>query len=51
LLEDDDVWCIDPRGVLTLSVCKNTYETLGLVGKRVTFGKGKGKQGDGRHGA
>ncbi|THV02506.1 hypothetical protein K435DRAFT_344394 [Dendrothele bispora CBS 962.96] len=49
LSQDDDVWCIDPRGVLTLSVCKNTYETLGLVGKRVAFGKGKSKQGDGRH--
>lgn len=29
---DTDVWCIDPRGVLTLSVCKPTYERLGLVG-------------------
>ncbi|KAJ3717971.1 ribonuclease P 40kDa subunit-domain-containing protein [Lentinula raphanica] len=46
---EEDVWCIDPRGVLTLSVCKNTYDGLGLVGKRVTFGKGKAKQGDGRH--
>ncbi|KAJ3827524.1 ribonuclease P 40kDa subunit-domain-containing protein, partial [Lentinula raphanica] len=46
---EEDIWCIDPRGVLTLSVCKNTYDGLGLVGKRVTFGKGKAKQGDGRH--
>ncbi|KAJ3754798.1 ribonuclease P 40kDa subunit-domain-containing protein, partial [Lentinula raphanica] len=41
---EEDVWCIDPRGVLTLSVCKTTYDGLGLVGKRVTFGKGKAKQ-------
>ncbi|KAJ4475003.1 ribonuclease P 40kDa subunit-domain-containing protein [Lentinula aciculospora] len=47
--QEEDVWCIDHRGVLTLSVCKDTYNGLGLVGKRVAFGKGKGKQGDGRH--
>lgn len=35
---------------MTLSVCKDTYNELGLVGKRVAFGKGKSKQGDGRHG-
>ncbi|KIP01853.1 hypothetical protein PHLGIDRAFT_79987, partial [Phlebiopsis gigantea 11061_1 CR5-6] len=29
---DPDVWCVDTRGVLTLSVCKSTYERLGLVG-------------------
>ncbi|KAK7060947.1 3-hydroxy-3-methylglutaryl coenzyme A synthase [Paramarasmius palmivorus] len=46
---EEDVWCIDNRGVLTLSVCGDTYQTLGLVGKRVSFGKGKGKLGDGRH--
>ncbi|KAE9406847.1 hypothetical protein BT96DRAFT_987112 [Gymnopus androsaceus JB14] len=48
--QEEDIWCIDHRGVLTLSVCKDTYNTLGLVGKRVAFGKGKAKQGDGRHG-
>ncbi|KAJ4469178.1 hypothetical protein C8R41DRAFT_925210 [Lentinula lateritia] len=48
--KEEDVWCIDYRGVLTLSVCKDTYNELGLVGKRVAFGKGKSKQGDGRHG-
>ncbi|KAJ3800006.1 ribonuclease P 40kDa subunit-domain-containing protein [Lentinula aff. detonsa] len=48
-VREEDVWCIDHRGVLTLSVCKETYEGLGLVGKRVTSGKGKAKQGDGRH--
>ncbi|KAF9073206.1 ribonuclease P 40kDa subunit-domain-containing protein [Rhodocollybia butyracea] len=47
--QEEDVWCIDHRGVLTLSVCKDTYDALGLAGKRVAFGKGKAKQGDGRH--
>lgn len=37
--EDDDVWCIDHRGLLTLSVSKDTYERLGLLGKKLTFGK------------
>ena len=23
---EDDIWCIDPRGHLTLSVSKDTYE-------------------------
>lgn len=35
--KNDDVWCIDPRGVLTLSVSKDTYERLGLVGKKLPF--------------
>ncbi|KDQ26575.1 hypothetical protein PLEOSDRAFT_1105479 [Pleurotus ostreatus PC15] len=34
---DDDVWCIDPRGILTFCLCKETYETLGLVGKKLPF--------------
>lgn len=33
----EDVWCIDSRGLLTLSVCKETYEKLGLLGKRLPF--------------
>ncbi|KAH6915830.1 ribonuclease P 40kDa subunit-domain-containing protein [Coprinopsis sp. MPI-PUGE-AT-0042] len=33
----DDYWCIDTRGVLTLSVCKETYESLGIVGKPLPF--------------
>ncbi|KAF8075128.1 ribonuclease P 40kDa subunit-domain-containing protein [Lyophyllum atratum] len=33
----DDVWCIDPRGLLTLLVSKDTYERLGLVGKKLPF--------------
>ncbi|KAL0580483.1 hypothetical protein V5O48_001553 [Marasmius crinis-equi] len=45
----EDIWCIDYRGVLTLSVCGDSYQTLGLVGSRVSFGKGKDKEGDGRH--
>ncbi|RDB23461.1 Ribonuclease P protein subunit p40 [Hypsizygus marmoreus] len=35
----DDVWCIDPRGLLTLSVSKETYETLGLLGTKLPFKK------------
>jgi len=34
---EDDVWCIDPRGLLTLSLSKDTYEKLGLVGKKLPF--------------
>ncbi|KAG6840569.1 hypothetical protein C0991_005758 [Blastosporella zonata] len=33
----DDVWCVDPRGLLTLLVEKDTYERVGLVGKRLPF--------------
>ncbi|KAG5647849.1 hypothetical protein DXG03_007773 [Asterophora parasitica] len=33
----DDVWCIDPRGILTLLVSKETYERLGLLGKKLPF--------------
>jgi ribonuclease P/MRP protein subunit RPP40 len=43
---EDDIWCIDPRGHLTLSVSKETYERLGLVGKKLPF-----KIHDDRHGA
>ncbi|PPQ68410.1 hypothetical protein CVT26_006082 [Gymnopilus dilepis] len=34
---EEDLWCIDPRGHLTLSVCKSTYERLGLVGQKLPF--------------
>lgn len=34
---EDDIWCIDPRGHLTLSVSKDTYERLGIVGKKLPF--------------
>jgi hypothetical protein len=43
---EDDIWCIDPRGHLTLSVSKDTYERLGLVGKKLPF-----KIHEDRHGA
>ena len=43
---EDDIWCIDPRGHLTLSVSKDTYERLGLVGRKLPF-----KIHDDRHGA
>ena len=43
---EDDVWCIDPRGHLTLSVSKDTYERLGPVGKKLPF-----KVHNDRHGA
>ena len=43
---EDDIWCIDPRGHLTLSVSKDTYERLGFVGKRLPF-----KIHEDRHGA
>jgi len=33
----DDVWCVDPHGVLTLSVSKETYERLGLIGQKLPF--------------
>ncbi|KAF9485445.1 hypothetical protein BDN70DRAFT_910091 [Pholiota conissans] len=33
----EDSWCIDPRGHLTLSASKETYERLGLVGKSLPF--------------
>lgn len=36
-LSNDDVWCIDSRGVLTLAVCKETYETLGIVGDKLPW--------------
>ena len=33
----DDVWCVDPHGTLTLSVSKETYEKLGLIGQKLPF--------------
>ena len=35
--DSEDVWSLDPRGVLTLAVGKQTYETLGLVGERLPW--------------
>ncbi|KAF8874453.1 ribonuclease P 40kDa subunit-domain-containing protein [Gymnopilus junonius] len=37
LAQEEDVWCIDTRGHLTLSVSKSTYERLGLVGQKLPF--------------
>jgi Ribonuclease P 40kDa (Rpp40) subunit len=39
---DDDRWCIDEYGVLTLSVCVETYRRLGLVGTKVQSASKKG---------
>lgn len=32
-----DVWCLDPRGILTLSICKESYEDLGVAGHALPF--------------
>ncbi|KAJ6515011.1 ribonuclease P 40kDa subunit-domain-containing protein [Mycena vitilis] len=34
---EDDAWCVDPRGVLTLHVVQESYQTLGLVGAKLPF--------------
>ncbi|KAJ2340085.1 hypothetical protein GGF43_006492 [Coemansia sp. RSA 2618] len=36
-IDTDDVFAIDGRGMLILSVCKDTYETLGLAGRHSQF--------------
>ncbi|KAI9477208.1 ribonuclease P 40kDa subunit-domain-containing protein [Coemansia mojavensis] len=36
-IDADDVFAIDGRGTLVLSVCKDTYETLGLAGSQAQF--------------
>ncbi|KAJ2851461.1 hypothetical protein IWW36_001100 [Coemansia brasiliensis] len=36
-IDADDVVAIDGRGTLILSVCKDTYETLGLAGSQAQF--------------
>ncbi|KAJ7255472.1 hypothetical protein B0H12DRAFT_1233083 [Mycena haematopus] len=33
----DDVWCLDPRGVLTLHLSAESYQTLGITGQRLPF--------------
>ncbi|KAJ7187913.1 ribonuclease P 40kDa subunit-domain-containing protein [Mycena filopes] len=35
--EAEDVWCLDPRGVLTLHLGPESYQTLGLTGTKVPF--------------
>lgn len=39
--QGDDVLCIDGRGMLVMNVSKDTYETLGLLGTKSKFGKGR----------
>ncbi|KAF8216651.1 ribonuclease P 40kDa subunit-domain-containing protein [Mycena galopus ATCC 62051] len=33
----DDVWCLDPRGVLTLYLSPESYQTLGITGQKLPF--------------
>ncbi|KAJ7696535.1 ribonuclease P 40kDa subunit-domain-containing protein [Mycena rosella] len=33
----DDAWCVDPRGVLTLHLAAPSYQTLGITGPRLPF--------------
>ncbi|KIM44470.1 hypothetical protein M413DRAFT_67558 [Hebeloma cylindrosporum] len=35
--QEEDVWCIDSRSHLTLSVTKETYQRLGLMGQKLPF--------------
>ena len=41
---NDDRWCIDDRGVLTLDVCMETYRCLGLLGTKVRSAEKKGTE-------
>lgn len=34
---EEDKWCVDPRGILTLSVTKDTFQRLGLAGEKLPF--------------
>ncbi|KAJ2082617.1 hypothetical protein H4R24_001447 [Coemansia sp. RSA 988] len=36
-IDADDVYAIDGQGKLILSLCKDTYETLGLTGRQAKF--------------
>ncbi|KAI9500140.1 hypothetical protein GGI25_002557 [Coemansia spiralis] len=36
-IDTDDVFAIDGNGKLVMSVCKDTYEVLGLVGRQAQF--------------
>lgn len=33
----DDVWCLDWRGVLTLHLSAESYQTLGITGQKLPF--------------
>ncbi|KAJ2781122.1 hypothetical protein H4R18_003064 [Coemansia javaensis] len=37
LIDADDVFAVDGSGKLILSLCKDTYETLGLAGRQAAF--------------
>ncbi|WFD36086.1 hypothetical protein MCUN1_002957 [Malassezia cuniculi] len=51
-LDSDDMLCIDGNGMLVLSLLKDTYQTLGLVGRPSRFGYGSsGRAGDRKSGA
>lgn len=51
-LDSDDTLCIDGQGMLILSVSKDTYQQLGLVGRPCRFAHGaSGRMGDRRSGA
>jgi len=50
-LDSDDTLCVDGQGMLILSVCKDTYQQLGLVGRPCRFAHGaSGRMGDRRSG-
>ncbi|KAK0553764.1 hypothetical protein OC845_001054 [Tilletia horrida] len=43
----DDIVALDPQGILTLSLIRETYQTLGLVGRESRFHRGpSGRAGD-----
>ncbi|KAK0557424.1 hypothetical protein OC846_000412 [Tilletia horrida] len=45
--EADDIVALDPQGILTLSLTRETYQTLGLVGRESRFRRGpSGRAGD-----
>ncbi|KAH9479337.1 hypothetical protein JR316_0007927 [Psilocybe cubensis] len=35
--DEEDVWCVDPRGHLSLSVTAESYQRLGLLGQKLPF--------------
>src|SRR5450756_2066140 len=49
-LDSDDTLCIDGQGMLILSVCKDTYQQLGLVGRPCRFAHGASGRMGGRRG-
>lgn len=51
-LDSDDALCLDGNGMLILSLTKDTYQTLGLVGRPSRFSYGaSGRCGDRKSGA